>query len=174
MDGIQTQLDTVATQANQTATTVAGHTSSIATNSANINTLNSRMGSTDISSIGDGTVTGAISSIAQGGGGGGTGAWTLAGTATGVTPVNISNITANEFLVDVQISDNTVNIPILIPKEALSETIKGFRVGYYQTASLNAGVRIDATESSIGIHTSGAYVNGADATSTATITVYYR
>lgn len=73
MDGIQTQLDTVATQANQTATTVAGHTSAIATNSANINTLNSRMGSTDISAIGDGTVTGAISSIAQGGGGTGGG-----------------------------------------------------------------------------------------------------
>lgn len=72
MDGIQTQLDTVATQANQTATTVAGHTRSIATNSANINTLNSRMGSTDISAIGDGTVTGAIDALAQGGG---AGAW---------------------------------------------------------------------------------------------------
>ncbi len=71
MDGIQTQLDTVATQANQTATTVAGHTSAIATNSANINTLNSRMGSTDIAGIGDGTVTGAISSLAGGTGGGG-------------------------------------------------------------------------------------------------------
>lgn len=70
MDGIQTQLDTVATQANQTATTVTGHTSAIATNSANINTLNSRMGSTDISAIGDGTVTGAISAISGGGGGG--------------------------------------------------------------------------------------------------------
>ena len=70
MDGIQTQLDTVATQANQTATTVTGHTSAIATNSANINTLNSRMGSTDISAIGDGTVTGAISAISQGGGAG--------------------------------------------------------------------------------------------------------
>ena len=78
MDGIQTQLDTVATQANQTATTVTGHTSAIATNSANINTLNSRMGSTDISAIGDGTVTGAISSIAQGGG-----AWTLVDTLNG-------------------------------------------------------------------------------------------
>lgn len=82
MDGIQTQLDTVATQANQTATTVTGHTSSIATNSANINTLNSRMGSTDISAIGDGTVTGAISAISQGGGGGGSASKTVKGTTT--------------------------------------------------------------------------------------------
>lgn len=70
MDGMQTQLDTVATQANQTATAVNQHTSSIATNSANINTLNSRMGNTDISDIGDGTVTGAIEAISGGGGGG--------------------------------------------------------------------------------------------------------
>lgn len=72
MDGMQTQLDTVATQANQTATAVNQHTASIATNSANINTLNSRMGNTDISDIGDGTVTGAIHAISEGGGGGGT------------------------------------------------------------------------------------------------------
>ena len=71
MDGMQTQLDTVATQANQTATAVNQHTASIATNSANINTLNSRMGNTDISDIGDGTVTGAIEAISGGGGGGG-------------------------------------------------------------------------------------------------------
>lgn len=70
MDGMQTQIDTIATQANQTATTVNQHTASIATNSANINTLNSRMGNTDISEIGDGTVTGAIEAISGGGGGG--------------------------------------------------------------------------------------------------------
>lgn len=81
MDGMQTQLDTVATQANQTATTVTGHTSAIATNSANINTLNSRMGNTDISDIGDGTVTGAIQAISEGGGGGGAN-WTLIDSIT--------------------------------------------------------------------------------------------
>lgn len=70
MDGMQTQLDTVATQANQTATAVNQHTSAIATNSANINTINSRLGNTDISDIGDGTVSGAIAAISGGGGGG--------------------------------------------------------------------------------------------------------
>lgn len=171
MDGIQTQLDTVATQANQTATTVAGHTSSIATNSANINTLNSRMGNTDISAIGDGTVTGAIASIS---GGGGAGAWSVAGTATGTTPVDISNITANEFLVLVQINDYTINMAIFIPKVALGESIKGLRTGYYQSNSINGSIRIDASESSIAIHTASAYYNGTDSTSTTTLTVYYR
>lgn len=75
MDGMQTQIDTIATQANQTATAVNQHTASIATNSANINTLNSRMGNTDISDIGDGTVTGAIQAISEGGGGGSNVRW---------------------------------------------------------------------------------------------------
>lgn len=104
MDGMQTQLDTVATQANQTATTVAGHTSAISTNSANINVLNSRLGSTDISDIGDGSVTGAIASLAGGGGASGNvrwneetdyievlknGVWTQTALNAGVNAINV-------------------------------------------------------------------------------------
>ena len=94
MDGMQTQLDTVATQANQTATTVAGHTSSISINSANINTLNSRMGSTDISSIGDGTVTGAIEAISEGGGGTG---GIVTKNINGVVDISAYNSSSNAY-----------------------------------------------------------------------------
>lgn len=128
MDGIQTQLDTVATQANQTATTVTGHTSAIATNSANINTLNSRMGSTDISAIGDGTVTGAISSIAQGGGAGDFRLIDTVNVTTSSSPVQLSeDVTGKDILIVGYSSTNNPNI------QRCSEILqgsKGFTICY--------------------------------------------
>ena len=128
MDGIQTQLDTVATQANQTATTVTGHTSAIATNSANINTLNSRMGSTDISAIGDGTVTGAIDALAQGGGAGDFRLIDTVNVTTASTQIQLSeDVTGKDLLI---IGYNTASVPGLQRCNNILYGTKGFNVCY--------------------------------------------
>ena len=71
VDGVQNQLNTVSTQASNTAATVGTHTTQIGSLSNSVNTINGRLGNTDISSIGDGTVTGALDALNQGGGGSG-------------------------------------------------------------------------------------------------------
>lgn len=66
----KTQLDTTTTVANQAQATNVTQGQQIATNATGITNINARLGNTDISGIGDGTVTGAVKALEQGSGGG--------------------------------------------------------------------------------------------------------
>ena len=111
-------------------------------------------------------VQAAIDEVAQGGGG--VGAWTLAGSETGTTPVAFPN-TASEILISVTYSANTINIPAAAAQ--LSNVAVNFCGGYYQSASFNGGAIVAATENSV---TLLSCYFGSDVTSTSTVSVYYR
>ena len=66
----KTQLDTTTTVANQAQATNVTQGQQIATNATGITNINARLGNKDISAIGDGTITGAIEALEQGGGAG--------------------------------------------------------------------------------------------------------
>lgn len=109
----------------------------------------------------------AIDEVAQGGGG--VGAWTLAGTETGNTPVNTPTA-ANEILVI--FGESSVNFSLLIPFAELSGVTKVFRSGYYISSSNNAGAVVNADTSNIALNAFSD--NGNNVLSSSTISVYYR
>ena len=86
---------------NANVTTLSGQVANVQNqannNTASVNGINQRLGNTDISSIGDGTITGAINSISAGGGGTGITVPDYANFKTNiVTPGTRVNYTATE------------------------------------------------------------------------------
>ena len=111
----------------------------------------------------------AIDEVAQGGGGG-VGAWTLAGTVTGATPISIP-ATATDIYIEAVIQGN-LNIPMSIPKATLSNTAKDIRVGWYADNNSNQYYAVSATDSSITL--SYAVSTGNDFFASTVISVYTR
>lgn len=155
------------------AVTVGNHTSQLSTLSGAVtsqgNTLNTVM-----SLIGNGTPTttdqtiiGAINELNA------DRDWTLVDTKTGTAAIDISGSNAKEFLAIVAVTgDDTASFPILIPAVCLTGTAKGFRSGMYGSASSNALVRVNATNSSINLQS--VIGGGTDVTATSTIELYAR
>ena len=104
-------------------------------------------------------------------GGGGVGAWTLAGTQTGTTAVDISDLTFNELLIEFNIAGEGQYITIAVAAPMLSTTAKNFRGGH-GLSSFPVCAEVNITTSSVAI--SAVFKSSTDVTSTSTITVYYR
>ena len=105
-------------------------------------------------------------------GGGGVGAWTLAGTQTGTTAVDISSITYSELLIEGQYGTGNAFSTISLSKAMLSTTAKSYRVGYTVDSGTNGQFSVSATTGSIAIDS--VFQQGASVTATSTINVYYR
>lgn len=112
----------------------------------------------------------AIDEVAQGGGGS-VGAWTLAGTETGTTPIDISGLTYNELLIEFDIAGEGQHIIIPVAAPMLSGTATNFRGGH-GLSSFPVCAEVDITTASVVMST--VYKANTDVTSTTTITVYYR
>ena len=166
---------TTATQANNLATqalTVANNTADLCTqnivpdvqaNKTAIGTL------ADLQTTAKDNLVNAINEVAQGGGGG-TGALTLAGTETGTTAIAIP-AGANELIAVIKSASNdgfVVNIPVA----CLDATQRNFQTGRYNSSSSNAGCTVGATSSQVNLV--NLTTGGSDVTSAATIELYYR
>ena len=114
-------------------------------------------------------VQAAIDEVAQGGGGGGIGAWTLLGTQTGTTPVALAG-TENDILVET--TDGTLHYTWNIAPDMLTATNQKYLAGYYFTSSDYSNASIFANTSEIKIASFNA--SGSDHTASATIKVYTR
>lgn len=155
------------------ATTVSGHTTQIGvlqnTVTSQGNTLN-----TVTSLIGNGTPTttdqtiiGAINELNA------DRDWTLVDTKTGTTAIDITASNAKEYLAIVALGgDDSALFNILIPTACLTSTTKGFRSGMYASASTNALVRVNASNTSINLNS--VYGGETDLTATSTIALYAR
>ena len=110
----------------------------------------------------------AIDEVAQGGGGG-VGDWTLAGSESGSTPINVP-ATAKELLAIAKTSTRAFSIPV--PVSALSGTALPLSAGYYVSASSHncTVVEITTAQASMTVFQQ----NGSDILSTATLELYYR
>ena len=113
-------------------------------------------------------VQAAIDEVAQGGGG--AGAWTLAGTQTGSTPISIP-AAASDIYIEVALPGN-LNVPMNIPKAALSNIAKDSRTGWYADGTSNQYFAVSATDSSIAL--SYATSSGNDVLASSVISVYTR
>lgn len=109
----------------------------------------------------------AIDEVAQGGGGGGS-VWTLAGTETGTTPINVP-AAATELLAVVS-PTGSESFNIFIPVAALSSTAQSFSTGRYLSAGSNASISVDADTSQVALNT--VYNGGNSVISSATIKLY--
>lgn len=99
-------------------------------------------------------------------------AWTLAGTATGTTPVSLPN-DYNEVLVDFNEVGTGKDYTFIFEKTMLGTTARTYLNGGYISASNCSQIGIDASDTQIKI--AYAYQNGAnDVTSTSTINVFTR
>lgn len=168
---------TTATQANNLATqalTVANNTADLCTNqivpdvaanTAAIGTL------ADLTTTAKDNIVDAINEVAQGGGGGGVGAWTLIDTKTETTPVSISGLTYTEYYVTVDYSNRYYYCGSL-PAVILDSTERQFFNGAYSDASHNFDCSLKASSSAIQIL--GLTLNGASVTTGCTLKVYGR
>ena len=110
----------------------------------------------------------AIDEVAQGGGG--SAAWTLAGTETGTTPISIP-ANSNEILVVV--TGSLSSLTVIIPTAELGNTSAAFMLpGGWADASTHYYGYIQASDSSVAI--GNLMVNNNTETSTATIKLYAR
>ena len=112
----------------------------------------------------------AIDEVAQGGGGGGVGPWTLAETKTGISHIAVP-ATANELLVTLAYSGNYYFNQV-INTSILSATAQGFHSGYYNTPTSYGSTNVVATSTEIYIYQS--YIDGNDVSASTVISVYYR
>lgn len=110
----------------------------------------------------------AIDEVAQGGGG--VGAWTLAGTETGTGSISIPAGT-NEILA-IATDPNGVSFTIPICAAFLDATTKTFRVGSYGSSSAYTAVTVNATSTAVNLYS--LHNVGTDVASTSTFTVYCR
>lgn len=109
----------------------------------------------------------AIDEVAQGGGG--VGAWTLAGSQTGNTHITIPAGSVELLAIA---SYNSKEFNIVIPVAALSGTTRSFISGSYENASSNCEAVVNADSSEIWLN--DFYNNGTNVYATATIEVYAR
>ena len=136
-----------------------------------ITDLDNLMGSTSISAIGDGTVTGAISSIntnlnAK------IGDWTLVDTHNGTAPFALPNDYTEICIMARNNGNNLESFSIVIPKVLLSATVtQRFRAGYGSTSNPNF-VAYDVLTSSVALNS--AMLDNTNTTSTTRTSVLYR
>lgn len=102
--------------------------------------------------------------------------WTYLNTATGTTPIDLSNIDYNELYIigkaKNDASDNGIWIDFYVLKDALLSSAVAMRKGYYYDASTNGMVFINISNSSVELN--NATRNGASKTSVSQIVVYYK
>ena len=102
--------------------------------------------------------------------------WTYLGTATGTTPIGLSNIDYNELYIigkaKNDASDNGIWIDFYVLKDALLSSAVAMRKGYYYDASTNGMVFINISNSSVELN--NATRNGTSKTSVSQIVVYYK
>lgn len=165
--------DTASAGVGTLTTTVGGHTTQLGTLSNSVtsqgNTLN-----TVTALIGNGTPTttdqtiiGAINELNS------DRDWTLVDTKTGTTAIDITGSDAKEFIALVALDgDDTSLFQISIPAVCLTGTAKAFRTGMYASATNNAFVRVNASNTSINLQS--VIGGGSDYTSTSTIELYAR
>ena len=111
----------------------------------------------------------AIDEVAQGGGG--IGAWTLAGTQTGSTPIS-EPATYSEVDIIVNVDNgNNIMLSITVPKIALASG-QTYRAGHYESASSNSCCYVDYASGQFSL--TKAFASGSDKTSNSDISVYYR
>lgn len=98
--------------------------------------------------------------------------WISLGSKTGDTSIDLPS-SFSELLCDVRLSgSNQYHITIIIPYNALTTSSRGFHQGYYNTASNNAGARINATTTTATLN--AVYQNGSNILSTTIVNYYYR
>ena len=133
-----------------------------------IDELNTKEGDLDdLTTTAKSSLVAAINEAAQSGGGG---SYTLIGSETGTTAIAIP-AGKSEIMAIVKINNlDTQIIPINILTAYLSSTAQKLRAGYYNSASSNAGISINISDSSINLQV--AYHDGTDETSASVITVY--
>lgn len=181
-----TAANNLATQALTTANNADGHTNQLETKiglladlhttdkTSIVNAINevkdaegdlSQLTTTDKTSL-----VAAINEAAQGGGGGGVGAWTLIGSETGATPITIPGTYTD--LLAIVLDSTGIGGSIYINASALDSNYKNIQTGFYRSAS-NAGCYVvQFKEDAAVIH--DVYVGGVDVTSTHTLYLYGR
>ena len=102
--------------------------------------------------------------------GGGT-KWNLVDSKTGTTAIPLPS-DFNELLAIVAFPQTTIDIPVIIPKNRLTNSARSYRGGYYGGSNTWVGVVMNVTLSAINLV--GATNTSNDVTSTSTLTVYYR
>lgn len=97
--------------------------------------------------------------------------WNLLESKTGTADINIPT-NFNELLVIVTLYNTTVNIPIIIPRNVLTNSQQSFRSGYFIGDNSYCTVIVMCALSKLNL----AQVNntGADLTNNSSIKVYYR
>ena len=102
--------------------------------------------------------------------------WTYLSTATGTTPIDLSNIDYNELYIigkaKNDANDNGIWVDFYVLKEVLLSSSVSMRKGYYYDASTNGMVFIDISNSSVRLNS--ATRNGTSKTSVSQIVVYYK
>lgn len=102
--------------------------------------------------------------------------WTYLRTATGTTPIDLSNIDYNELYIigkaKNDASDNGIWVDFYVLKDALLSSAVAMRKGYYYDASTNGMIFINISNSSVELN--NATRNGATKTSVSQIVVYYK
>lgn len=160
---------------NQTVTTLSGQVANVQnqanSTTASVNGINQRLGNTDISGVGDGTVTGAINALNAGGSGSSLD-WKVGNRSTGTTPISIPS-TAKELLIFGNLATNNDNcLTTIIPYNALSSTKIGFNFGGSGDETIKMFMQVKVSTATAEI--SKAFLNGSDVISTSSITIYYR
>ena len=116
-------------------------------------------------------VQAAIDEVAQGGGGGGVGAWTLAGSVTGSTPVSIPAGAKEIYVIGDVAANPILRFPMLLIADILTDNDE-YRTGYYAGPSSNAALVVKYSAGTVLI--SAANNNSSDVTATSTMKVYTR
>ena len=160
---------------NQTVATLSGQIANVQTqatgNTNSINGINQRLGNSDISGVGDGTVTGAINALNAGGSTSSL-EWKVGNRSTGTTPISIPS-TAKELLIVGNLATNNDNyLTTIIPYNVLSSTKVGFNFGGSDDATNKMFMQVKVSTATAEI--SKAFLNGSDVISTSSITIYYR
>ena len=114
----------------------------------------------------------AIDEVAQGGGGGGVGAWTLVDTKTGTSDTIALSNTMTEIYVIVTDSNGDGYFSSVFPMASLSATNKDVVSGYYNSSSSNGGCTIEISNAAVRLKSLN--FNGNSIASTSIITVYSR
>lgn len=125
------------------------------------------LGNGSITSIGDGTVTGAIVTLNS------NLTWKKLTPShkTGTVSVNLPE-NFQELCVKVNINGLNVVVQITIPYISLQSTVQSFRGGYYYAANANGTASLLTSTSSISLE--WAYLNGSVVTAATNWIVYYR
>ena len=132
----------------------------------NVKTLISLIGNTDISSIGNGTVTGAISDV------NGKLKWKTISNATQGTSIISLPSDYEELLIKVNVNAENKQVMVSIPRISLSNDTDIIKQGWISNSSDYGAVQFDITKNKI--NSMAAFSIGRDVTSNTWWIVYYR